>query len=299
MFGNKSNNRINDAFSKCHPAVNFLFFAGAIILGVIIMHPAYLIAGILCPSIYCILLYGKKALKTLLFLLPFAFIIAFINPLFNHRGGNILFYLFGKPYTAEALLYGFAGAAVFVIMMLWLYAYGVVMTSDKFTALFGNLIPSVSLLLVMVLRMVPALIRKTGQIRDSRKSIGKGAAGESFKERLKDGISVLSSLTTFALEGSITTAQSMRSRGYGLGKRKSFMLYRMSLRDWLLLFLQFLLIGATSAAMVSGQAAAEFMPEISVAPLSFGIIFYIAYLCIPITLHIEEALKWRISVSKI
>ena len=34
-----------DAFSNCHPAVNFLFFVGAIGFGVLIQHPAYLIAG--------------------------------------------------------------------------------------------------------------------------------------------------------------------------------------------------------------------------------------------------------------
>ena len=37
----------SDAFSNRHPAVNFLFFLGAIGFAVLIQHPAYLIAGAL------------------------------------------------------------------------------------------------------------------------------------------------------------------------------------------------------------------------------------------------------------
>ena len=45
-----------DAFSKCHPAVNFLFFLGAIGFGVMIQHPAYLAAGVAGAAVYYLLL---------------------------------------------------------------------------------------------------------------------------------------------------------------------------------------------------------------------------------------------------
>ena len=32
-----------DVLSRCHPAVNFLFFAAAIVLTVVLFHPAYLL----------------------------------------------------------------------------------------------------------------------------------------------------------------------------------------------------------------------------------------------------------------
>jgi energy-coupling factor transport system permease protein len=47
---------MTDAFSKRHPAVNFLFFAGAIVLTVVIQHPAYLLAGIVTGLAYYLLL---------------------------------------------------------------------------------------------------------------------------------------------------------------------------------------------------------------------------------------------------
>ena len=300
MLYGRQNNIINDSFSKCHPAVNFVFFIGAVILGVVIQHPAFLCAGIFCAAIYYLLLNGKKGIKFILYMLPFAFIIAAVNPLFNTRGEHVLFMLFGNPYTAEALLYGAATAAVLVIMMLWLGCYNAVMTSDKFTSLFGNIIPSLSLLLVMVFRMVPALVKKTKQITAGRKAIGKGAAeNASIKNKLHDGVSVLSALTSWALEGSIITADSMRSRGYGCAKRQSFMLYRMTGRDWLLLCVQLVLLALTVCAVAMGQTDTRFIPGISVAPVSWGLAVYTAYLSIPTVLDIEEVLKWRISRSKI
>ena len=291
---------MKDAFSKCHPAVNFLFFAGAIGLSVIIQHPAYLLAGAVTGAIYYLLLSGKKGIKTLFVLLPIFLVLAVINPLFNTMGKTVLFHLLGRPYTREALLYGAATAAMFVIMLLWLGCYNKVLTSDKFTSLFGNLIPSISLLLVMVLRMVPNLIRKAKQIIGVRKSIGKGAGeAATTREKLKSGINVLDALTSWALEGSIVTGDSMRARGYGTAKRTSFMIYRMTPADCLWAGVMLGLLGLTVTAACLGQFSAEFVPEIHLAKPSWGLATYTCYLLIPTALHIKEAIQWHISRSRI
>ena len=233
-------------------------------------------------------------------LLPMFLILTAINPLFNTYGAHILFSVFGRPYTLEALLYGAAIASVFVVMMLWFGCYNAVMTSDKFTSLFGNLIPALSLLLVMVLRLIPNFIRKTKQIIGARKSIGKGAAEQSStKEKLSDGMTVLSSLTDWALEGSVVTGDSMRARGYGTAKRSSFMIYRMTTTDWLLLVAMLILLSLIVAAACLGQMAAAFTPKFQIAPISWGMIPYTAYLLIPTALHTKEAIQWHISRSKI
>ena len=290
----------NDAFSKCHPGVNFLFFVGAIGMSVVIQHPAYLLSGIVTGAIYYLLLSGRKGWKTILGLLPVFVFLTAINPLFNTLGETPLFYVFGRPYTFEALLYGGALASMFVIMMLWFGCYNKVLTSDKFTSLFGNFIPAVSLLLVMVLRMVPNFIRKTGQIIGARKSIGKGALeAASTKEKVKDGMTVLGTLTSWALEGSVVTGDSMRARGYGSAKRTSFMIYRMTVADWWLLVVMAVLVTLTILAAVWGQMTATFTPKLQIAATSWGIVAYTAYLLIPTALSIKEAIQWHISRSRI
>lgn len=293
-----------DAFSKRHPLVNFIFFLGAIGFGVVIQHPVYLAAGFLCGTTYYLLLNGRKGMKMLLGLLPLFLIMTAINPLFNTYGATLLFYVFGRPYTLEALYYGMAIAAVFVVMLIWFGCYNAVLTSDKFTSLFGNLIPALSLLLVMVLRMIPNLMRKARQFAGARKSIGKGSGDNATnKEKITDGMTILSALTDWALEGGVVTGDSMRSRGYGSAKRTSFMIYRMTGIDSFLLVIQCVLILAVLGTALTGGTTATYTPDFYIAPVSgmhiLGLVAYCAYLSIPTVLHIKEAIQWHISRSKI
>ena len=284
-----------DAFSRCHPAVNFLYFVGAIGFGVVLQHPAYMLAGVVGAAIYYLLLKGAKGIKMLLAMLPVFLLIALVNPLFNILGQTELFSLFGRPYTLEALYYGAVVGGIFLVMMLWFGCYNVVLTSDKFTSLFGNLIPALSLLLVMVLRLIPGLMRKAVQISGARRSIGKGI-GSSRKEQVAGGLTVLSALTDWTLEGSVVTADSMRARGYGAAKRTNFRIYRMTASDWVLLGLIAVLAAAT---IFGGDKTAEFIPALQIAPLTWGFGAYCAYLLVPTALHVKEAITWHILRSRI
>ena len=286
-----------DAFSRCHPLVNFIYFVFAIGFGVVIQHPAYLLAAVIGSVAYYLLLTGAKGIKTALAILPLCLLIAAVNPLFNTMGQTVLFALFGRPYTAEALLYGAVVGGIFLVMMLWFGCYNVVLTSDKFTSLFGNLIPSLSLLLVMVLRLIPNLMGKAMQISGARKCIGKGMGGTaSKKEKLRGGMTLLSALADWALEGSVVTADSMRSRGYGSAKRSHFQIYRMRTRDWLLLVLIVLL---ALSVILGGSKESVFVPALEIAPLSWGFPAYCIYLLLPSVLHLKEAILWRILRSGI
>ena len=152
----------------------------------------------------------------------------------------------------------------------------------------------------MVFRMVPNFIRKCKQIIGARKSIGKGAGeAATTKQKVSDGMTVLGALAGWALEGSIVTGDSMRARGYGTTRRTSFMIYRMTLRDWLLLAVMLVLLTLSVVAACIGQASATFTPDLYIAPVSWGLPVYICYLLIPTALHIKEAIQWHISRSKI
>lgn len=285
-----------DAFSRCHPVVNFIYFVFAIGCGVVIQHPVYMLAAVLGSAAYYLLLKGRKGIKSILLFLPVFLLIAAVNPLFNTLGETNLFDFLGRPYTLEALCYGAVVGGMFVVMMLWFGCYSEVLTSDKFTSLFGKLIPSLSLLLVMVLRMIPNLMRKAVQITGARKSVGKTIDSGNTKEKVTGGLTVLSALTDWALEGSIVTADSMRARGYGCAKRTNFQIYRMSARDWVLLAL----IAALAAiTILGGGKSAEFIPALEIAPLTWSFAAYCVFLLIPIALHLKEAITWHILRSRI
>lgn len=284
-----------NAFSRCHPLVNFIYFLGAIGCCVFIQHPAYLIAGILASFTYSLILCRGKGSKLALSMIPLFILIALINPLFNTDGKTILFHIFGRPYTFEALCYGIATAAMLAGTVIWFQCYNKVMTSDKFTSLFGNF--SFSLLLVMILRLIPSLSKKASQISGARRSIGKGfGEKDSVRKKIAAGITVLSAVTDHALEGSIVTADSMRARGYGSAKRSSFRLYRMRVTDYILLMLEILLL---LIVVLLGHNSVTYTPNIAIQNVSWGFAAYCCYLIIPLVLQAKEAIQWRISTSRI
>lgn len=290
----------SDAFSKYHPAVNCVFFLGAICCGVVICHPAYLVPGVLSGALYYRLLHGRKGRKFLLRLIPLFLFLTAINPLFNTSGAHVLFSVFGRPYTLEALYYGAVVAGMFVGMTIWFGCCNQVLTSDKFTCLFGNIIPALSLLIVMVLRLVPAFIRRIRMIGGARSAIGKGIAENAGKkEKVIGGLSILGAMTSWALEGSVVTGDSMRARGYGTAKRATFLCYRMRGGDWILTAVEAILLALVIVSAVGGQTTAEFTPTMNIAPVSWGAPLYGAYLLLPSVLHFKEAVSWHISRSRI
>ena len=67
--------------------------------------------------------------------------------------------------------------------------------------------------------------------------------------------------------------------------------------------LVFALAAAVLATAVTGGMAAEFTPELYIAPVQdihmLGFAAYCTYLLIPTILHIKETIQWHISRSRI
>ena len=293
-----------DRFSRTHPAVTFAFFVVAIGLGAMIMHPAYIIAsGIAASSYYC-LIKGHKGLKLLLMSIPLFIFLSLFNPLVNHDGERVLTYVFGKPYTWEALVYGMAIAGMLIVMLLWAGCFNHVMTSDRFMTLFGGMIPTLSMLLTMILRLVPNMMRKSKQIAGARKAIGRGVGEKDpMKKKATDSMNVASSLLSWSLEGGAVTADAMKARGYGAGKRSSYEIIRFSRTDLVMAGGMILLFAFVIKLIAQGGTAAEYTPVMNITPVegsaSAGFAAYTIFLMLPTIMHLVEELQWRISRSGI
>ena len=203
-----------DAFSSYHPVINFMYFALVLVFSMFFMHPVSLLISLAGAIAYHLYLNGRKALRfQLLFLLPMALMAALINPAFNHEGATLLAYLpSGNPLTLESIAYGFAAAAMLAAVVLWFSCYTAVMTSDKFVYLFGRVIPALSLVLSMTLRFVPKFKAQIQVVSEAQRCVGRDVSNGSVLQRLRNGITILSIMVTWALENAIETADSMKSR---------------------------------------------------------------------------------------
>ena len=291
-------------FSECHPIVNFIFYICTFVMGMCFVHPIFLLFSLAGSMMYYKIV--KKRIVSYLLKMSLLFlVISVINPFFGTYGKTILFtYFHGRPYTLESLCYGAALAAMFITIITWFATYNEVMTSDKFLYCFGGFAPSVSLILTMVLRLVPGFQKKAFQISGARECIGKSAANGNVYEKAEHGMVIVSALTSWALEGGITVADSMKSRGFGCGKRTSFSIYHIKKTDKRLISAMTALMFLIVLSAIKGGTKVSYVPELQIAFNEniwtiLGSICYGIFLSIPTVLHIMEELTWHILKLKI
>lgn len=294
---------MEDTFSTYHPIINFCYFAVILIISMFFNHPVILGVSLISAIIYSFVLQGwKKVLKfNFLFMLPMLIIVALINPLFNHAGVTILFYLQnGNPITLESIIYGLVMSVMLIQVMIWFSCYNIVMTSDKFIYLFGRMIPALSLIFSMVLRFVPKFKAQLKVISNGQKCIGRDISNGNILMRARHGVTILSIMVTWALENAIETADSMKARGYGLRGRTAFSLYRFDKRDkgMLAIMLSLLLLFIVGASM--GHTFVQYNPTIVISgvdPMSLASFFtyltFGVFCLIPVGVDGLSYLKWK------
>ena len=285
--------------------VNFVYFTLVLMFSMFFMHPVYLTASLLCAAAFSIRLSGKSALRPQLkFLLPTVLAVALINPAFSHAGVTILAYLpSGNPLTLESIVYGTAAAVMLAAVILWFSCFNVVMTTDKFVYLFGRVIPAMSLVLSMAFRFVPRFAAQFREVSEAQRCIGRDLSEGSAVERIKKAASIVSIMVTWSLENAAQTADSMKSRGYGLSGRTAFSVYRLDGRDKALLVWLLLCGFYIACGWAAGGIEFHYYPMITGAQLgAFQLSFMLAYLLLcltPIVLDAVEDIKWKHSSSEI
>ena len=295
---------MRDSFADFHPFINLLYFSLVIGFSLALSHPLAQGIALVCAICYLVSATGKKSVKFLLkYCLPMVLLTAFINPAFNHEGTTILLYFSnGNPLTLESILYGFSAGAMLITLLLWFASFNRVMTTDKFIYLFGKVIPALSLVLSMSLRFVPKFKAQMKVVTDAQKSIGRDVSSGSLWSRTKTAILIFSIMITWSLENAIETADSMKSRGYGLKGRTAFSIYRFDERDKYAL----IWFGFCGLFLLSGTLLFAFgfryFPNIRYAAFDMTTIpFYFVFLalCItPVLINLKEERKWKTLVSK-
>ena len=291
-------------FKTYHPIVNFIYFLVVIGLSCFLMHPVCLITSFVCAFLYSVLLLGtRKVLKNALIILPVMIVAALVNPLFNHKGITILAYFpNGNPLTLESVVYGLFAAVLIFTIISWFVCYTEVMTSDKFIYVFGKIIPSLSLVLSMTLRFVPEFIRHFKEVKNAHKCIGKDVKGKKLSSNIKNALSIMSVMITWALENAVETSDSMKARGYGLRGRTAFSVFKFSKRDFVAL-LCVVLFGIYSIfGVVLGVFKYSYFPHIqNISFTPYSVSFYVVYfiMCIlPVIIEVKEAIRWNVLKSK-
>ena len=287
------------AFEDYHPlpvAFSLLAAAG---VGMFSMAPLVLALSLLGAIAYFLILNGSREGKMHLFALLIFLLVALINPLTYHNGVTVLFVMNGLPVTKEALFYGLATGGMIIGVLYWFRCFSRVMTSDKLMYLMAGISTKLSLVISMALRYVPLFRQQHQKIRQSQMALGLYKE-ENIVDSFRGNLRIFSVMVTWALENGVITADSMAARGYGVGKRTHFSLFRFRMRDGILLGCAAVLL-LLSLLGLSGRTIVYY-PAIQYPPFTWqagiGYLSYALLCLLPALTHGKEALQWHFSSWK-
>ena len=182
--------------------------------------------------------------------------------------------------------------------------------NDSFSALHPALtfcyFAAVLLLTMLVLHPVFLALSLLGALgycavlrgwRSLGRTLGCGTREGSAWQRLKNGARILSVTVSWALESGITAADSMKSRGYGAGRRTYFGNYRFTRRDGVLSAVLALALAGVCAGVGCGALYVRYYPSIRIG--GSGVLGAVCMACfallcfLPLLLDGKEALTWR------
>ena len=319
---------MTDEFSRYHPVVNLIFYL--LILGTTMfqMSVGLVFISLFSAVVYYFMLKKTEGLKYCAVVVGIIIVSAIINPLFSHKGGTLLFYLFtGNPVTLESIIYGLISAIIIGAMLLWFSTFNQVMGVERILGAIGKVLPNVSLLITMIMRFIPQYTRHQSKVSmvnkvnkrnygekinllnrektekenviEARKKQKKKSGIDKIIDSIKEGSRTFSITTTWALENSIYTADSMKARGFGTGRRTNYSNYKFQKRDYLLMGWLVILWLVVVFSLEREKVYTYYYPFIQVKN-NVGVYLIYGLLCLtPVLINVKEEIRWLILKSRI
>lgn len=292
---------LESGFQSYHPYVQFCYYLCVGILAMYFNHPIFLAVACLLLIFVNLSHDGGRALRQWIpVFIIMSMLIILLNPILVSRGTNILFYFRGKQVTLEATIYGVTMALFIVIILMMFVSFNFILNGNRFLFIFSKLLPRTAFLVMIAIRFIPLLKRRLDEISEVQQIRGMTIKHGNLKDRTKNGMLLIQILLTWSLEEAVQTADSMKSRGYGIGKKSSYIPYKMEKRDWASLIFLILLFIICIAGGTLGYGKIVIYPELG--PVGMFYFDWILLLCMillfafPLWAEGREKLRWTFSI---
>ena len=138
----------------------------------------------------------------------------------------------------------------------------------------AGMLPAAALLFSMIVRLIPLTGKRLLKIHSIRKGLK-----EHEKNTVKASLNEVYALTNWALEESITMADSMKCRGYGKNKMNKLSIYHFGKLNGIELVIMLFLALGMLLLSAKDAAYAYFLPSIVITQGTNTNIFFGLYLC--------------------
>lgn len=277
-----------------HPGIALVYGCIAMVLAMAFIQPALSAIAFACVAAFSLLAFGVSSFaKRLMWQTLIVAGITLLNGIFVQRGATVLLSVGDFALHAESLLFGVSmGLALATVMELFALL-GKIVQGDEVVALMGKRLPSSALLASMSLRLIPHMRRNAEERRAALKAC---TALTPSKGKLDAASKDVSVMIANAMEDSLVTADSMRARGYGIGRnRTQYERRSFSLADGVALAC---VVGFGMLAFVAGIAASSeftFYPRMTNGANEGECFAYAAYFLLPCAAYLLGLAKWRLA----
>ncbi len=281
-------------FEAVHPLVPVTYVAGTMVLAMCAFHPVYAALS-LTGALGCSLaLRGvRRTVEALRWQLPLFALVCLTNPLFSQRGSTVLLSVGWLTVRLESLVFGLCMGMMLVASLMWLWCASDVLTLDRLLGLGGSVLPTVGLMASMVMRLVPQLVRRGGQVSATRAacSAARDGGGVVASSARLSGI-----LLSWSLEDSIERSDAMRARGWQAGATRShYLAWRMSVGDvlWLVALAALIALDALLQRVACSQWA--FYPTMPHLVAWWGYLVHVVLVVLPMLVVGADWAAWSLA----
>lgn len=309
-------NPARTSFSRLHPLATIVLFGCEAALAAFSFQPlCALIAFVGAEACTIQLFDAKYAAKQLVWYAPIIVLMTVINPFFSASGSTVL-YSFGQMQLyAESLVYGATSGLVLVSTLSWLECLFVVVSPLELLQRSSVRFPGLQLVLSLSAQLMPQLLsdltvaqqiqsaNTAARTCDPATQLPRQSRFLGQRHFLGARKAIVQTATTInavcmsALEKSISTFQSIVSRGWGMTVRRSRWNTQVLDAYDTIVLLSFTFLGVVAATSLYMLVQAwQFYPTMSAFQLSFWYLGVALFAVLPVVFVRLDAVLWEQSI---
>jgi energy-coupling factor transport system permease protein len=212
---------MDSVFRKCNVVTTSLFCA---VLTVIVFSTdnPFILLGIFMTNLAVFSVTGSwnKLLNGFRMFIPFSAVTILINMIFVYEGRITLFYILGKRFTLESLIYASILSFKLLLIIYIFMILELMIDSDRAASYFSAKIPKTTLMMMIALKLFPNMKERMSNLRDVYYLRGVNLNADGLWEKVKSNIPIMSILLENSLDGAFDIGEAAYVRGF-LSKRRT------------------------------------------------------------------------------
>ena len=309
-------NPARTSFSRLHPLATIVLFGCEVVLAAFSFQPLCALIAFVGAELCIVQLFDSKhAAKQLIWYAPIIVLMTVINPFFSASGSTVLYSFGHTQLYAESLVYGTTSGLVLVSALSWLECLFVVVSPLELLQRSSVRFPGLQLVLSLSVQLMPQLLSDLTTARQIQSANTAARRCDSVvqshqesrvlsqsrllsaRKTIAQSAATINAVCMSALEKSISTFQSIVSRGWGMaGHRSRWSAEVLDAYDTvaLLIFTFLSVIAAVSLYML--VQAWQFYPTMPAFQLSFWYMGLVLFAALPVVFVRLDTVLWEQSV---